>query len=235
MSDKTNAEPTAPVAGQPPAEGEQQFLTHAEFDAGMKVLLEQLKVSNKGLAGSMGETVGKRVSTDVVGTIRTDLKQLEKHFEMQKAAGVEVTPEQQAAMRNAVLLDGIQKEPDESEPPETQAPEKAPAQEPGKAPDPITQAAWDLMEEKGIELLDEDPEVEMVDNSSPYKFLLSLAKALETKATRLQKEPPTSQDETPPAPLNARIPGVGSGKPTGSLLPEGTPPLERLSRYYSKK
>jgi len=234
MSDKTNADPTQ-AAGQPPDEGEQQFLTRAEYQAGQEQLLADLKKSNTGLVGSMGEMVGKRVSTDVVSTIRTDLKQLEKHFEMQKAAGVEVTPEQQATMRNAVLLDGIQQEPEESEPTEGQTPGQAPAQAPEQAPDPITQAAWSMMEERKVEILDEDPEAKILDTSSPYRFLLSLDKAITAKETRLQEEPPPEDPNQPTGSPQGRIPGAGAGGATGSLLPDGTPPIERLSSYYKKK
>jgi len=233
MSDKTNADPTQ-VAGQPPAEGDQQqFLTRAEYLAGQEQLLADLKKSNSGLVGSMGEMVGKRVSTDVVSTIRTDLKQLEKHFELQKAAGVEVTPEQQATMRNAVLLDGIQQEPEKIEPTEGQTPGQAPAQAPEQAQDPITQAAWSMMEERKVEILDEDPEAKTLDTSSPYKFLLSLDKAITAKETRLQKEPPPEEEQTTGSP-QGRIPGAGAGGATGSLLPDGTPPMERLNSYYKK-
>lgn len=235
MSDKTKADPTQ-AAGQPPAEGDQkQFLTRAEYLAGQEQLLADLKKSNTGLVGSMGEMVGKRVSTDVVSTIRTDLKQLEKHFEMQKAAGVEVTPEQQATMRNAVLLDGIQQEPEESEPTEGQTPGQAPAQAPEQAPDPITQAAWSMMEERKVEILDEDPEAKILDTSSPYRFLLSLDKAITAKETRLQEEPPPEDPNQTTGSPQGRIPGAGAGGATGSLLPDGTPPMDRLSSYYKKK
>ena len=234
MSDKTPAAPNL-VAGQPLGTGEQQqFLTRAEYDAGQTKLLEELKKSNVGLAGSLGENQGKRIATDIRGEIKTAFKQLEDTLKAQKAVGIEVTPAQEEAMRQHVMQDVLTKEPIEAEP-QILVRGQAPAQAPDLAPDPITEAAWSEMKKRGIDILEEDPEFAILDSSSPYKFLLSVDKAIAAKETRLQNEPPpTEPNQTGPNPI-ARIPGAGAGGQSNQLLPQGTPPLERLSSFYKKQ
>jgi hypothetical protein len=176
----------------------------------------------------MGSSVQKKV--------QTELQSLQKVIEDQKAAGIEITPQQEESLKQRTVMNVLSEEPEEPEPsePQTTSPEQAQPGEQKEAPDPITQAAWSMMKERKVEIMDEDPEFEILDMSSPYKFLLSVDKAITAKETRLQKEPPPEEPEPTGSP-HARIPGAGAGGPTGSLLPDGTPPLERLQSHYKKQ
>jgi hypothetical protein len=231
MSDKTTPEPIQ-VEGQPQEEEKGQFLTREEYHAGQEKLLNALKVSNKGLAGSMGETQGKRISADIGLQIQDEFQQLRNSIEALKAVGGTVTPEQERAMKQRVIEEAFTKKPNETQLAPDQTPRRAPAQEPEEETDPITQDAWELMDEMGIDLLDDDPEVEMIDDSTPRQFFKTLEKALEAKRQRISQ---TSEEPNQTVPPQARIPGAGAGGSTGSLLPDGTQPLERLQNYYSKK
>jgi len=234
MSDQKQAIPKQ-EAGQPPepgkAQGEgvqQEFLTRTEAETLFKNLEDKFVSRTQGLLDSMSNSVQKRV--------QADLQSLQKVLETQKAAGVEITPEQENALKQQTVMSVLTEEPEapaESEP-QTISPEQGQPGEQKGAPDPITQAAWSMMEERKVEILDEDPEAKTLDTSSPYKFLLSLDKAITAKETRLQKEPPPEEEQTTGSP-QGRIPGAGAGGATGSLLPDGTPPMERLNSYYKKK
>jgi hypothetical protein len=234
MSDNTQA-PTNPEAGQPEGGEEQQFLTREEYLAGQEQLLNELKKSNKGLAGSMGETQGKRISSDVREIVRQEFKQLGSLVEAQKAAGVEITPEQENAMKQNIVMNALSAEPEEPKPEEEQAAGGAPAQEPTQQADPISQAAWTMMQERGTDILESDPEFETLDMESPYKFLMSVDAAINAKEQRLAQEGTSkeSANENQQGKF-ARIPGAGAGKTGSSLMPEGASPMDRLSKHYGK-
>ncbi len=234
MSDQKQAIPEQ-KAGQPSepskAQGEgvqPEFLTRTEAETLFKNLENKFVSRTQGLLDSMSSSVQKRV--------QVDLQALQKVLEAQKVAGVEISPEQENALKQQTVMSVLTEEPEAPAEPEPQTipPEQGQPGEQKGAPDPITQAAWSMMEERKVEILDEDPEAKTLDTSSPYKFLLSLDKAITAKETRLQQEPPPEDlNQTTGSPQN--IPGVGAGGATGSLLPDGTPPIERLSSYFGKK
>lgn len=235
MSDNTQAQAN-PEAGQPEGGNEQQFLTREEYLAGQEQLLNELKKSNKGLAGSMGETQGRRVTSDIREIIRQEFQQLGNVLEAQKAAGVEITPAQEQAMKQNIVMKALSSEPEEPNPEGDQQQKQAPAQEPAQQADPISQAAWTMMQERGIDILENDPEFETLDMESPYKFLMSVDAAITAKEQRLAQETSdegaTNQEKQGKF---ARIPGAGAGKTGSSLMPEGTPVMDRLSKHYSKQ
>jgi hypothetical protein len=230
MSDNTT-DPQNQEPGQAGGKEGQQFLTVAEYEAGQKQLLEEVKKSNSGLAGSMGETQGKRIAHDVRGIIQAELKQLGRVLEASKAAGNEISPELENSMKQQIINDALTNEPEEIPASQDLAPPQAPAQAPEEPQDPITAAAWKEMKERGVEIFEEDPEYELLDMATPYKFLLSVDKAISAKETRLQETPP---EEKPGSP-NVRIPGVGAGGESGTLLPQGTPAIDRLDAHYKKQ
>jgi hypothetical protein len=235
MSDQSSA-----ISKQDPGQGpeseqtqgkevQQEYLTRAEVANLLKEQEDRFVSRTQGLLDSMGSSVQKRV--------QTGLQSLQKVIEDQKAAGIEITPQQEEALKQRTVMNVLSEEPEEPEPsePPTTSPGEAQPGEQKEAPDPITQSAWDMMKDRGVEILDEDPEIEILDTSTPYKFLLSVDKAITAKETRLQNEPPPEETEEKTGSPHGRIPGAGAGGSTGSLLPDGTPPLDRLNSYYKKK
>lgn len=164
--------------------------------------------------------------------IQAKLKDLESTLKVQAAAGIKITPEQEQALRQQVMVDALA----EVEEPAAQAGQTRETQtqdaQAGQI-DPISQAAWELMQERGVEILENDPEAKMLDFSTPYKFLLSVEKAVSTKEQRLQSS--SGEEPNKSVPPQARIPGAGSGGPGNSLMPSGTPAIERLDKYFSNK
>ena len=208
------------------SETQPQFITVEQA----KQLTEQAVQEAVSKAQSLVDKSGNRVQAKV----QERLQSLEATLKLQTDAGVEITPEQKKAMQQQVMLDALSEAPPEADP-NAPAPPGEPQTPPGQAEqvDPITQAAWNRMKEVGVDILDEDPEFKILDMASPYSFLLSVDKAIAAKQSRIQNSPevPTQTGANP----NARIPGAGSGGGSNTLLPQGTPPIERLDNYFKKQ
>lgn len=122
------------------------------------------------------------------GKVRERLNQFE-----QAMAGVQLPPEQREQLRQQVINQALS-DPAAPESPAPAAPPAAqPTAQPGQEPpDAITAEAWKMMQEAGVTIEDEDPEVSSIDRSSPYKFLRSIEQAIEAKRQRIQPRTPTN-------------------------------------------
>ncbi len=143
-------------------------------------------------AEKLVRSADKRIS----GKVQADLAALEKMINVQKSAGIEITPMQEAQLRNKVISDAYS----QADPPptHTEQQEKPNPEAPSsEAIDPTTAQAWRLMKAAGITINEDDPEVKLVDNSDEDHFLLSIAAAIETKRQRIASTPMQAPGRTP--------------------------------------
>jgi len=214
MRDNTNAatfqgggqpltQPAAPAApGQPEggSAAQPQYVTLDEAqriatDAAEEAFRRAQSLYSKGQAGFEKK-------------VQADLRNLEKALELQKKAGVTVTPEQENHMRQQVINQAFM---DGDQPTQPAAPGAQPAQagEGAEDIDPVTADAWRLMDEAGVTIEDDDPEVALLNQGSPYVFLKSIEAAIAAKRQRLGNTP-QPQAQPPRTPTNA-----GSGGSVG--------------------
>lgn len=204
-----------------------EYLTRTEVANLLKEQEDRFVERTKGLLNSISDKTQNKV--------QAALKEYQRAVEAQKAAGIEISPEQDRATKQQIIMEALASEEAAPLEPGTQTPGNA---QTGNEPeaDPITQEAWRMMEERGVTIQENDPEYRILDMSSPYKFLLSVDKAITAKATRLQQAPSSEEpNQTGSNPLG-RIAGAGAGgSGNNTLLPDGTPPIDRLSRHYSQQ
>lgn len=156
--------------------------------------------------------------------VKAQMDDLKKALDL---AGVEVTAEQQAAMTQKVINQALLED--------NQAPAQEPqaqAQQPqastqalGDDADPIIATAYRLMDEAGITIEDEDPEVKLINNDgTDAEFITSLMSAI---ATKKERQAQTARDEA------ARVtPGISQGGKAGTYT--GRKGLDLLSEAYKK-
>jgi hypothetical protein len=220
-----NAQYTPESSGDQ-SEAQPQYVTVEQAEQMVREAVKQSQATAQKLVAKSGNRLKANV--------QEKLQALEATLKLQSDAGVEITPEQRKALQQQVVVDALAEEPEVD--PNAQPSQSGETQPPagqGEQPDPITQAAWSMMQERGVDILEDDPEFGILDMASPYKFLLSVDKAITTKETRLQK---SSSEEPKEGSPHARIPGAGAGgQSEGALLPQGTPPIERLNTFYKKK
>jgi len=230
MTEEVKGQGTGNAQYTPEGRGDQsqsqpQYITVDEA----KKLTEQAVQEAVSKAQSLVDKSGNRVQAKV----QERLQNLEATLKMQTDAGVEITPAQRKALEQQVVLDTFK---EAEADPNAQSTQKEPPQAPpgqGEQIDPITQAAWTMMQERGVDILENDPEFKILDMSSPYKFLLSVDKAISAKETRVQS---SSEEPEPMGSPNARIPGAGAGgSSNNTLLPQGTPPIDRLNKFFKNK
>ncbi len=174
-------------AGQPPApqggEG-QQFLTREEFMSSLANLDKKWSESQTRLGIKQADFAQK---------VQGDLSALKQSLDIMKASGVQVTPEQEASMRNQVIARAFETPAGQPGGQVAQPPTAQPI--PGnewlpegyeEPPDPVTLQAWNIMDQMGVDITDKDPEFQLLDRSDdPNAFLASVKPACEAKIKRL--------------------------------------------------
>jgi hypothetical protein len=197
-------------------------MTRAELDALLRTTVDNALGRVQGLYESSRSAFEK--------TIQADLKALKPIIEVIRASGVEITPQIEKQMRQEVITRAYENAPQEIQPgqPVPQAPEEYPDEE----PDPVTMAAWEMMEQSGVTIEDNDPEISMiVDEGTPLQFIRSIEKAIAAKQARLGQtpgQPPAPQ--APHAPTNLG----GSGGPTNEYHGQVMHPDEIWKRLSNK-
>jgi hypothetical protein len=178
--------PANPVTqGQETAQGEQQYLTREEA---LRFLQSQLD---------------KR-DTRITSSFESKLREQLGALQAAKAAGLQLTPEQEAAYQQNVLQNALKPDP---------ITQPAPAQEQPVSDaglDPINAEAMRLMQNAGAMIEQGDPEASMLKlDGSPYEYLASVKAAAEAKAARLNQSGKQTQNTTNPPPAAARLPATG--------------------------
>ena len=127
-----------------------------------------------------------KADSRITKKVQAELKSLEQTVAMQKAIGLEIPPEKVNQLQQQIIARAYT-EPDASQPPAPSGmtPTQVNPQEPGL--DPVTAAAYKLMQAKGMVIEDSDPEVAMIDQSDPYQFMISLDRAIDSKKARVAK------------------------------------------------
>lgn len=188
------------------------------------------------IAREVAQDVSTRVTQSHVSKsenkTKVRLQALEDTLKMITDAGGEVTPEQRQRLQQQIIVDSLTEEEEPGAPPDKPDLSQGQGQE-GEQIHPINSVAAMIMDERGIDILQDDPEADLLDMSSPTKFILSLDKAITAKEQRLQNPSEGTEEQT--GSPHARIAGAGAGGSTKSLLPDGTPAIDRLDSFYRKQ
>jgi hypothetical protein len=183
--------------------------------------------------------------------IASAMNDVAKTISALQATGVEVSPEQETALRNnkvmEILTEGGASEggdPDGSEQP-------APDGKDGQALDPNDPAqatlalAYQKMQRAGVLLGDGDPEISIIDQETndPAVFLASVDEAIKAKARRIagiEDEGPTPDGAIRPAPGSEGAEDAGPGpNPRGkgskpAAIPAGNSAFDNLKLGYEQ-
>lgn len=189
--DKTaNTLPTPPV--QPDGQGVngQGYVTReelAQFQEGLKEIL----ANNYRATQSQTDRYQARV--------QQSLSEFQHGIDALRAGGVELTDAQVEGARNKLVLETLTKA--EETPQQPQQPQP---QQQAEEADPyleayqntVTAAADRLQKIAGVEILDDDPEVSIIEqkaSGSVEDFLDAVSQAIEAKRARIAKGPPVGQ------------------------------------------
>lgn len=124
------------------------------------------------------------------------IEALNKALEMQRAAGITITPEQEQNLKDRVWQQAMTAQIGDSASPENSPPgTPTPGETAQGQLSDIDKAAFEIMEEYGVTIEKADPEFDMLDPSTPRKYLNSMEKAIQAKQARLQKD--TGNARTP--------------------------------------
>lgn len=197
--DQASEQTSQEVADQELESQEQpQYLTREEAQRLLAEQKDDLLRQTQSLTDKASSRLDKK--------LRDELKKINEVIDLQKAAGISITPEQETAMRQKVYDNALKQfgeEPDDSQP--TAQPE---VKDGGQQVEDAATAFMDGMvaeiyKRAGVSVMENDPEAQMVDKSDPMTFLTTLQKAVEKKKQRIQTAP------------EARIPTLGKqGQPT---------------------
>lgn len=142
--------------------------------------------------------------------IKAKIEQVEKDVKGWREQGVTISPEQEQQRRMKALEEVMLENPDTNQP--SGQPGEATQGVPDEAVVKETNArAAQIMQQTGIQIEDGDPELVLLDQTSPEAYLASLRNALYQKGLRAG----STQSSAPP---EARIPSMGQGrKPTTDI------------------
>ena len=178
---------------------EPEYLTRAEAQRLRQEITDEVLRQTQSLTDKAASRIDKK--------LQDELKKIGDVIKLQRQAGIEITPEQERAMRQTAY-DTVFSQLSDSEPdhPKGQNTPSAPVGEDEKAMRAVAAAMNDLTDdiykEVGVVVEQNDPEVELIDQSSPAAFLKSLRKAAEKKAQRIA------------TPAEARITSLAKGTKT---------------------
>ena len=180
-------------AGQEPSSAPQpKFITLEQAQA----LANQAALDAEERAFRRAQGLVSKADNRITEKVKQDLAALQGMITLQKSAGIEVTPMQEAQLRNQIIANAYS----QGEPPLThteQPAEPKPEAPSSEAADPITAEAWRLMQAAGIIINDNDPETEKLDQSSGYAFLRSIEAAIEAKRQRITSTSMQAPGRTP--------------------------------------
>lgn len=122
--------------------------------------------------------------------VQADLQNLSKSLDLQRKAGIEVSPEQEETLRQRVISQ-VLSAPDQPEsPPATQAAQAQAPAKPAEELDPINAEARKMEAAAGVVVAEDDPEFKtIIVNRSGYEFLKSVEAAIAAKKERLGMPP----------------------------------------------
>lgn len=163
--------------------------------------------------------------------VRQRLGELESAWDMQAQAGAPVPEEVKMRLRQQVLTAP------QAAPPTTEQAAAQPQQPQSGGQDPITLSAWEMIRSAGIEIKDDDPEMQQIKtHGTPYEFLATVAQAIEAKRQRVAStnSQPNGGQAQPQQPgrLPTAVGGQGSYNP--NAIADITDPRELLKMAREK-
>lgn len=152
------------------------------------------------------QSLTDKASSRLDKKLRDEIQKVNDVMDLQKKAGISITPEQEQNMRRMAYdnaLGSMTEDTDDlqkgvAKPKEVSDPEQV-AKVAAVVMDGLVN---DIYREIGVTVLDGDPEVDLVDQSTPSAFLKSIRAAAEKKKQRTETAP------------EARITSLGKGQPT---------------------
>lgn len=194
---------------------------------------DQGYVSKSDLTQLFDEFFSKRVqpfvdktNSNLSARVKSQLENLNKTIEMQRAAGINISDEQAQALQQKI----IQADQQGTEAPAPGKPSQLPQENAEGSQqiqdnDPVAQTALKLQEEAGVELFDDDPEVQDIKYDNATTFLRSVADAITAKKARLQLEGEKK--------ATVQAPGIGTGGGSPGNY-QGRNAMDLLTEHYKK-
>lgn len=212
---------TPPVQPQGGATQEQvkDFVTKAELDEFRRSLQSS---TDKSIAAVKRE-------------VANQIKQIEQAY---ASAGIEITDEAKAKIKQKAIENVLLSPDDEKQSPAPST-ENAPGQarpaETQERMDPVTAEAHSYLQAAGVSIDESDPEYKLIEQTSPGKFLRSVQAAINAKRERIG-EPLFDFDEMKPAGTTPRLPTNIGGKGTynANRIADIKDPEQLLSMAFSK-
>lgn len=161
-----------------------EFVTRAELNA-------MLNEQQKRIVQSTTDRVSNR--------IQADLKNLTAVLEFQKKQGVQITPQQEAAMRDAVIREAYAEGKPNADP--SRQMQEYPEGEPYN---PVAAEIANIMRLEGVPILDSDPEFENIETilqgpPNPAALRRALYEAIDAKRERLTTRKATAKARVLPS------------------------------------
>ena len=174
-----------------------EYLTRDEAQRLMDSVKEDVLRQTQSLTDKTASRIDKK--------LQDELKKINEVITLQRKAGIDITPDQERAMRQTAY-DNVFSQLSENDPEHPTGVQPQPAGE----KDQVMQATAMLMnrltdgvyKDVGTVLMEGDPEVGLIDNSTPEAYLKTLRKAAEKKAQRVS------------TPAEARITSLAKGTQT---------------------
>lgn len=149
-------------------------------------LAEQIAEEKSQAAFQRAQGLIDKADSRITKKVQAELKTLEQTIAMQKQLGLEVPLDKVNAMRQEIIARAYT-EPEATPPTAASGGAPAQVQNQESGTDPITAAAYRIMQKAGITIEDGDPEVQMIDQSDPDLFLASVGAAVQAKKARVGK------------------------------------------------
>lgn len=192
------------VTGQPaaPGEAQPQYVTLEQVQQMLEDNFRRAQsLYSKGQAGFEKK-------------IQADLKNLEKALDLQRKAGITVSPEQENQLKQQVINQAFT-EPEQPIQPELPGQQPAQAAEWEEPDNEVTAIAWEMMDKAGVDVLTDDPEYKqhLAKYDDPnyegdeIDYLQDVKAAIKAKQIRLSAQPQPAA----PARLPTNQGGAGSG------------------------
>ena len=241
-------------AGQPgqasqdgaPVEGTAQPVTLEQVQALLQEFGKTIEQKVLDQAVRRSQSLVDKADRRITERLRQEFQSLDKTVELLKGLGVEIDPAMVERAKQVKLIQEFQGQ--EQLPGEDSRPQESQPTEPDFGGSPAVAAAWQMQQEAGVFIEDNDPEVAMLKlDGTVTEMLTSLSKAIEAKKARLagttgekpgaaddknQQQTQTEGDDV--AKLAARNPGgVGTGR-TAEGPPDGLSSMDYFRRAYSK-
>lgn len=210
--------PASPPAEQPQGNASQpEYITRQEAQRMAEDAAEAAFRKAQGLLDKRSDGLLKKVQTDI--------RNIEQAIDLQKKAGIVITPEQEDKLKQQAYMRALSESESAPQPGEgaTSSASPAPAGAPAAQPaaqveplDPVSAEALNMMQVAGVSIEESDPEYQTIDQNSPYRFLKSVEAAIVAKKARLASNPQPSGAPTR-TPTNLGSTGVHNPNPNANI------------------